>query len=53
MAEIEKTATREARDAVHGRADHAPFTIFGGVMLFVWAVAAVVIAIALVLWLVF
>jgi hypothetical protein len=53
MAEIKETAARETRGAVTGRAEHAPFTIFGGVAVFVMAVAAVVIAIALVLWLVF
>jgi hypothetical protein len=52
MSEIKDTAAHESREVARGRSAATPFAAVGGVALVVWAVAAVVIAIALVLWLV-
>ena len=51
MSEIENRAAREGQEVARGRAWHTPFTALGGVAAVVWAVAAVVIAVALILWL--
>ena len=51
MSEIDERATHEAREVARGRSWHTPFAALGGVAVIVWAVAAVVIAVALILWL--
>lgn len=51
MSEIENRVAREGQEVARGRAWHTPFTALGGVAAVVWAVAAVVIAVALILWL--
>ena len=51
MSNIEDRATDEAREVTRGRAWHTPFMAVGGVAAVVWAVAAIVIAVALILWL--
>ena len=51
MSEIEERAAHEAREVARGRTWHTPFAALGGVAVVVWAVAAIVIAVALILWL--
>jgi len=51
MSEMKDTAAREAREVTRGRSWHTPFTTLGSVAFVVWAVAGIVIAVALILWL--
>jgi hypothetical protein len=51
MSEMKNTAAHEVREVTRGRTWHTPFTTVGTVAVVVWAVAAVVIAVALILWL--
>lgn len=52
MSEFKETAAHETREVARGRSAATPFAALGGVALVVWAVAAVVVAIAIVFWLV-
>jgi hypothetical protein len=51
MSDIEEHVEREAREVARGRSWHTPFTTVGTVAIVVWTVAAIVIAVALALWL--
>jgi hypothetical protein len=51
MSELKDTAAQEAREVTRGRTWHTPFTTLGSVAVVVWGVAAIVIAVALILWL--
>jgi hypothetical protein len=51
MSDMQNRAAEEGREVTRGRAWHTPFMALGGVAAVVWAVAAIVIAIALILWL--
>jgi hypothetical protein len=50
MSNIDNRAAEEGREVARGRAWHTPFAALGGVAAFVWIVAAVVIAVALILY---
>jgi hypothetical protein len=52
MSEIKETADHEVREVARGRRWYTPFAVVGGVAAIVWAVAALVIVVALVIWLV-
>jgi 5,10-methenyltetrahydromethanopterin hydrogenase len=52
MSEVRETAEHEVREVARGRRWYTPFAVVGGVAAIVWAVSAIVIAVALVLWLV-
>ena len=51
MSEIKETAEHEAREVTRGRRWYTPFAVVSGVAVIVWAVAAIIIAIALIIWL--
>ena len=51
MSNIENRAAEEGREVARGRAWHTPFAALGGVAAVAWAVAAIVIAVALIVWL--
>jgi hypothetical protein len=53
MAETKETAVQETREIARGRSGATPFAAVGGVAVVVGLVAAVVIAIALIVWLAF
>ena len=52
MSEIKETAEHDVKEVARGRRWYTPFAVVGGVAVIVWAVAAVIIAAALVIWLV-
>ena len=51
MSEIKESAEDEVREVTRGRRWYTPFTVIGSVAALVWGVAAVVIAVTLVVWL--
>ena len=53
MTELKQTAAQETREVARGRSGATPFAAVGGVAVFVGLVAAVVIAVALIVWLAF
>jgi hypothetical protein len=51
MSEIKDTAESETREVARGRRWSTPFKVIGGVAVVIWLFAAVLIAVALSLWL--
>ena len=49
---MKETAEQEVQAVARGRRWYTPFAVVGGVAAIVWIIAALVIAVALVLWLV-
>ena len=50
MSEVRDTAEDEARQVARGRRWYTPFAVIGSVATLVWAVAGLVIAVALLVW---
>jgi hypothetical protein len=50
MSELPDSAGDEVRQVARGRRWYTPFAVVGGVAGLVWAVAAVIIAVALLIW---
>jgi hypothetical protein len=50
MGDLRDTAGQEVRDVARGRRWHTPFAVIGGVAGFVWGVAALIVAAALLVW---
>jgi hypothetical protein len=52
VSEIKETAEHEVREVARGRRWYTPFAVISGVAAVVWALAALIIVVALVIWLV-